>query len=126
MLAQPLILAYELTSFTGGVAALFGAAIALRNNRSIRSPASLLLVHGALKGLAPLQALVSCGLFSIVAYALFLQAVQSARINEVSSLSPIGIPLPPVRFAMAAAFALMALLSLSAFARAVVGKERSS
>jgi hypothetical protein len=56
----------------------------------------------------------------VVAYALFLQAMTSLRIGEVSVMSPVGIPLPPVRFAIA--FALMALLSLFAFWRAVVKK----
>src|SRR5262249_25891215 len=41
---QPLTTAYELTLMTSGVAALLGAAVAVRNNRSIRSPASLLLL----------------------------------------------------------------------------------
>jgi hypothetical protein len=58
-----------------------------------------------------------------VAYALFLQAMTSLRIGEVSVMSPVGIPLPPpVCFAIAIAFALMALLSLFAFWRAVVRK----
>jgi TRAP-type C4-dicarboxylate transport system permease small subunit len=122
LLSHPLMGAYELTSFSGGLAALFGAAVALRNNRNIRSPASLLLLRGTLSSVvAPLRPLLSCAVFTVMAYALFLQAMTSLRIGEVS-VSPIGIPLPPVRFAIAVAFALMALFSLFAFWRAVVRK----
>ena len=106
---------YEVVPLLIGLAAIFGAAIAERNGRGIRSPASAYLLGRSAGLLRLLQAPFSVGVYLITAISVYGVAQRSWQIREVSIGS--GIPVYPFKFAIAAAFVLLAVSSFTGVLR---------